>query len=185
MVDGISAAGGTPLVVAERRQRRPAQGARRDPPQGHRQGGHRRAVRRDAQDGHQDRHDHRRQPAHRQGDRRRVRRGRLPRRGHAGRQDGADPQGAGGRQAGRDDRRRHQRRPRARPGRRRRGHEHRNLRRQGGGEHGGPGLQPDQAHRDRGDRQAVADHPGRADHLLHRQRRGEVLRDHPGDVRRP
>ncbi len=34
-------------------------GARRHPPQGHRQGGHRRAVRRDAQDGHQDRHDHR------------------------------------------------------------------------------------------------------------------------------
>ena len=33
--------------------------ARRDLPQGHRQGGHRRAVRRDAQDGHPDRHDHR------------------------------------------------------------------------------------------------------------------------------
>ncbi len=40
---------------------RGANGARtrRDPPQGHRQGGHRGAVRRDAHDGHQDRHDHR------------------------------------------------------------------------------------------------------------------------------
>ena len=158
MVDGISAAGGTPLVVAERANGT-ARALGRDPPQGHRQGGHRRAVRRDAQDGHPDRHDHRRQPADRQGHRGRVRRGRLPGRGHAGRQDGADQEGAGGRQAGRDDRRRHQRRARAGPGRRRRGHEHRHLGRQGGREHGGPGLQPDQAHRDRGDRQAVADHP--------------------------
>ncbi len=47
LVDGISSAGGTPLVVAERLN------------EGHRQGRHRRAVRRDAQDGHQDRHDHR------------------------------------------------------------------------------------------------------------------------------
>ena len=91
-------------------------------------------------------------------------------------------QGAAGRQAGRDDRRRHQRRPGAGPGRRRRGHEHRHLGRQGGREHGGPGLQPDQAHRDRGDRQAAADHPGRADHVLHHQRRGQVLRHHPGHV---
>ena len=68
------------------------------------------------------------------------------------------------------------------PGRRRRGHEHRHLGRQGGREHGGPGLQPDQAHRDRGDRQAVADHPRRADHLLHHQRRSQVLRHHPGHV---
>ena len=134
-------------------------GRRGDPPQGHRQGGHLRAVRRDAQDGHQDRHDHRRQPADGQGHRGRVRGGRLPGRGHAGRQDGADQEGAAGRQAGRDDRRRHQRRARPGPGRRRRGHEHRHLGRQGGREHGGPGLQPDQAHRDRGDRQAVADHP--------------------------
>ena len=42
----------------------------------------------------------------------RGRRRRLPRRGHARGQDGADPQGAGGRPAGRDDRRRHQRRAR-------------------------------------------------------------------------
>ena len=44
--------------------------------------------------------------------------------------------------------------------------------------------QPDEAHRDRRDRQAAPDHPGLADHVLHRQRRGEVLRHHPGDVRR-
>ena len=90
-------------------------GPRRDPPEGHRQGGHLRAVRRDAQDGHPDRHDHRRQPADGQGHRGRVRGGRLPGRGHAGRQDGADQEGAAGRQAGRDDRRRHQRRARRWP----------------------------------------------------------------------
>ena len=183
MVDDISAVGGTPLVVAEKANGK-AQGPRRRLPQGHRQGGHRRAVRRDAGHGHPHRHDHRRQPAHRAGHRRRVRRRRLPRRGDAGRQDGADQEGAGGRQARRDDRRRHQRRARARPGRRRRGHEHRHLGRERGREHGGPGLQPDEAHRGRGDRQAVADHPRRPDHLLHRQRRREVLRDAAGDVRR-
>ena len=43
--------------------------------------------------------------------------------------------------------------------------------------------QPDQADRDRGDRQAAADDPRRADHLQHRQRRGQVLRHHPGGVR--
>ena len=74
-------------------------GPRGDQPQGHGQGGHRRAVRRDAQHGHPHRHDHRRQPADRQGHRGRVRRGRLPRRGHAGRQDGAD-QGKRPRKAG-------------------------------------------------------------------------------------
>ena len=41
---------------------------------------------------------------------------------------------------------------------------------------------PDQAHRDRGDRQAAADDARRADHLLDRQRRGEIFRHHPGDV---
>ena len=39
--------------------------ARRDPPQGHRQGRHARALRRAADDGHPHRHDHRRQPADR------------------------------------------------------------------------------------------------------------------------
>ena len=42
---------------------------------------------------------------------------------------------------------------------------------------------PDQAHRDRGDRQAAADHPRRVDHVLDRQRHRQVLRDHPGHVR--
>ena len=37
---------------------------------------------------------------------------------------------------------------------------------------------------DRRDRQADADDARRADHLQHRQRRGEVLRDHPGGLRR-
>ena len=37
---------------------------------------------------------------------------------------------------------------------------------------------------DRRDRQAAADDARRAHHLLDRQRRGEVLRHHPGDVRR-
>ena len=42
-----------------RTARRHGPGARRDQPEGHRQGGHRRAVRRDARDGHPDGHDHR------------------------------------------------------------------------------------------------------------------------------
>ena len=115
IVDAISTSGGTPLVVAETR-RRPG-GARpgRDPPQGRRQGGHARALRGDAADGHPHRDDHRRQPADRTRHRRGGRRRRLPRRGHARGQDGADPQGAGGRPAGRDDRRRHQRRARRSP----------------------------------------------------------------------
>ena len=43
---------------------------------------------------------------------------------------------------------------------------------------------PDQADRDRRDRQAAAHHARRADHLLDRQRHRQVLRDHPGAVRR-
>ncbi len=43
-------------------------------------------------------------------------------------------------------------------------------------------LQSHQADRGRGDRQAALDDPRCADHLLHRQRRGEVFRHHPGDV---
>ena len=83
--------------------------------------------------------------AHRPGDRRGGRRRRLPRRGHARGQDGADPQGAGGRPAGRDVRRRHQRRPRAGPGRRRGRDEHRHDGGQGGRQHGRPRLRPDEA----------------------------------------
>ena len=51
------------------------------------------------------------------------------------------------------------------------------------GQHGGSRLQSDQAHRDRGDREAAPDDPGLADHVLHRQRRRQVFRDHSGDVR--
>ena len=42
---------------------------------------------------------------------------------------------------------------------------------------------PTKLHRHRRDRQAAADDARRADDVLDRQRRGEVLRDHPGDVR--
>ena len=51
-------------------------------------------------------------------------------------------------------------------------------------QHGRPRLQPDEAHRDRRDRQAAAHHARLADHVLDRQRRRQVLRHHPGDVRR-
>ena len=87
---------------------------------------------------------------------------------------------AGRRAPGGHDRRRHQRRPRPGPGRRGRGHEHRHPGRQGGRQHGRSGLQPDQAHRGRRDRQADADDPRGPDHLQHRQRRGQVFRHHPG-----
>ena len=43
--------------------------------------------------------------------------------------------------------------------------------------------QPDQVDRDRGDRQAAADDARRADHVQHRQRRGEIFCHHPGHVR--
>ena len=69
------------------------------------------------------------------------------------------------------------------PGRRRRRHELRHAGGQGSRQHGRSRLQPDQAHRDRRDRQATADHPRGADHVQPRQRRGQVLRDHPGGVR--
>ena len=65
-----------------------------------------------------------------------------------------------------------------------RGHEHRHPGGQGSREHGRPRLRPDQAHRHRRDRQAAAHHPRLADDVLDRQRRGQVLRHHPGDVRR-
>jgi magnesium-transporting ATPase (P-type) len=55
---------------------------------------------------------------------------------------------------------------------------------QGGRQHGRPRQRSDQAHRDRRHRQAAADDARRADHILDRQRRRQVLRDHPGAVRR-
>ena len=51
------------------------------------------------------------------------------------------------------------------------------------GQHDRPRLQPHEADRDRGDRKAAAHDARLADDVLDRQRRGEVLRDHPGDVR--
>ena len=94
----------------------------------------------------------------------------------------ADPQGAGPGQARRHVRRRHQRRPGAGPGRCRRRHEHRHGGGPRGRQHGRPRQRPDKAHRDRRDRQAAPDDPRGADHLLHRQRRGQVFRHHPGHV---
>ena len=89
-----------------------------------------------------------------------------------------------GRPARRHDGRRDQRRPGARPGRRRRGDEHRHAGGARGGQHGRPRLQSDEAHRDRRGRQAAPDHPRRADHVLDRQRRREVLRDPARHLRR-
>ena len=74
--------------------------------------------------------------------------------------------------------------PGARAGRRRRGHEHRHPGGARGGQHGRPRLQSDEADRDRRGRQAAADHARRADHVLDRQRRRQVLRDPARDVRR-
>jgi potassium-transporting ATPase ATP-binding subunit len=51
-----------------------------------------------------------------------------------------------------------------------------------GRQHGRPRLQPDQAHRGGGDRQAAADDAGCTHNVLDRQRRGQVFRHHPGDV---
>ncbi len=92
----------------------------------------------------------------------------------------AHPHRAGQGQAGGDDGRRHQRRARAGPGRRGRGDEHRHPGGQGGRQHGRPGLQPHQAPGGGGGGQAAADDARHADHLLHRQRRGQVLRHPPG-----
>ena len=102
-----------------------------------------------------------------------------------GGQDGPHQARAGRRPARRHDRRRHERRAGAGPGRRRRGDEHRHVRGQGGRQHGRPRLRPDEAHRHRLHRQAAAHHPRSPDDVLDRQRHREVLRDHPGDVRRP
>ena len=50
-------------------------------------------------------------------------------------------------------------------------------------QHGRPRQRSDQAHRDRADRQAAADHARLADHVLHRQRRLEIFRDPACDLR--
>ena len=73
LVDAISGAGGTPLVVAEHVDGQPARALGVIHLKDVVKAGHAGAVRRDAPDGHPDRDDHRRQPADRQGDRRRGR----------------------------------------------------------------------------------------------------------------
>ena len=164
------------------RQRRRAR-ARRHRAQGHRQGRHPRALRRTAPHGHPHHHDHRRQPADRSLDRGRSRRRRFSRRSDARSEAQADPRHPGRRTPGRDVRRRHQRRARAGAGRRRRRDEQRHAGGERSRQHGRPRFQSDQAHRGRRDRQADADHARLADHVLDRQRRREVFRDHPGRVR--
>ncbi len=103
LVDGIAAAGGTPLVVAEQRAgeacvlgvihlKDVVKSGMRERFDAH------------AGDGHPHGHDHWGQPADGESHRGRGRRRRLPRRGHARGQDGADQAGADRRQARRDDR---------------------------------------------------------------------------------
>ncbi len=74
------------------------------------------------------------------------------------------------------------------PGTRPRGcrarHEQRYQRGQRSGEHGRPRQRSHEADRGRFDRQATSHHAGRPDHLLHHQRRREVLRHHPCDLHR-
>ncbi len=89
----------------------------------------------------------------------------------------------GGRPAGGHDRRRHERLPGASPGRRCRGNELRHASREGSRQHGRPRLEPDEADRDRRDRQAALDDPRLAHDVQPGERRGQVLRDHPGRVR--
>ena len=179
IAERIAKEGGTPLAVAKDERL-----LGRHSPQGHRQGRHPRALRRIAADGHSHGHDHRRQSADRRGDRRRIRGRRFPGPGDARGQARADPRGAGQGQARRDVRRRHQRRAGTRAGGCRRGDEHRHDGGARGRQHGRSRQRSHQADRDRRDRQATADDPRRVDDVLDRQRRGEVFRDHPGDVRR-
>ncbi len=112
-----------------------------------------------------------------------IRRRRLPRRGDTRGEARADQRPAVQRPHGRDDRRRHQRCARARPSGRRRRDEHRHPGGTRGRQHGRPRLQPDEAHRDRRSRQTAPDHPRRTDDVLDRQRRRQILRDPPRDLR--
>lgn len=89
---------------------------------------------------------------------------------------------AKGKLACRHVRRRHQRRAGAGAGRCRRRHEHRDGRSPRSRQHGRSRQRSDQAHRDRRNRQAVADDPRCADDLLHRQRYRQIFRHHPGNV---
>ena len=67
-------------------------------------------------------------------------------------------------------------------GRRRRSDEYRHAGGKRSGQHGRSRFQSHQAHRDRGNRQAVAHDPRRPHHVFHRQRRSQILRDYSGDV---
>ena len=115
--------------------------------------------------------------------RRRGRRGRFHRRGHARDEACRHPAVPGRGTHGGHDGRRHERRAGARAGRRGRGHEQRHPGGERGRQHGGPRFQPHEAHRHRAHRQTAAYDARQPDHVLHRQRRGEVLRHHPGVVR--
>ena len=160
--EGIAKAGGTP---SGGRQGRQATG--RDLPEGHRQRRHPRAVQRAAPHGDPHGDDHRRIiPLTAAAIAAEAGRRRLPRPGDARGQAETDPRRAGSGQAGSDVWGRHQRRPCSRSGRCRRGDEHRHHGGARGWQHGGPRQRPDEADRDRGNRQAVADDPRRADHVL-------------------
>ena len=112
------------------------------------------------------------------------RRGRLHRRSQTRRQARIHtPRTAVG-QAGGHDGRRHQRRPGAGAGRRGRGDEQRHAGGQGGRQHGRSGQRPDEADRNRRNRQTAPDDARHAHDLLDRQRRSQVFRHRTGAVHR-
>ena len=176
-VEEVARRGSTPLVVAAgppRPRCRRAEGRRQDAHQG--------ALRGAPQDGHSHCHDHRRQQADGGDHRCRGRRRRLSRRGDTGSQAQADPRNPGRGKARCDDRRRDQRRAGAGAGGRCGRDEQRHAGGEGSRQHGRPRFQPDQADRDRRDRQAALDDARRADDVLDRQRCRQVFRDHPGGL---
>jgi len=174
----ISNAGGTPLLVTENGRVLGAI-ALTDIVKG----GMKERFRPSSRDGHSHDDDHRRQPADRGGYRPSSRSRRFPRRSDARRQDGADQAGAIERQACSHDRRWHERRSSSCTGGRWRRHEHRHASRKRSRQHGGSRFQPDEADRDRRNRQAAPDYTWRADNVLRRERCGEILRHHSRDVR--
>ena len=122
-------------------------------------------------------------PDDRRGDRGGSRRRRFPGAGDARGQAAPHSQRAIQGQARCHVRRRHQRCAGAGASRCRRRHEYRHASGARSRQHGRPRFESDQTHRDRRNRQAAPDDPRRADHVLDRQRRGEVFRHHPGNVR--
>src|SRR6185312_12896341 len=77
----------------------------------------------------------------------------------------------------------HQRCPRARAGRRGGRHEQRYASGKRSRQPGRSGFEPDQADRNRRDRQAIADHARRTDHVLDRKRCRQIFRHHSGRIR--